>query len=303
MRKNIILLLLCLAFYFCKAQSVSINTDGSAPAADNMLEIKKAGKSKVAIKSNSFNDTAELQFSNRSPGNFGTDLNLRFIREQGLYIGTTSDISSRVNDSLFTMLRFGNIGIGTKIPAAKLDVIGNLKITDGTQGAGKVLTSNASGLASWQDPGNPEAFSAIGTAPAISNFQLIATGVQTKVTVVNVEERDDGNIFDPAITRATISSEGWYHLDVSLNYSLAEAGVYNVTVNKFSAAGASLGPVRYVHHEIAPGLSDQDFQIGISCNAYFFAGEYLEVYTTQNSGVQQRIAGSFFSWFNMHKIK
>jgi hypothetical protein len=46
----------------------------------------------------------------------------------------------------------GNVGIGTTSPGAKLDVNGPIKITDGSQGAGKVLTSDASGLASWQSP-------------------------------------------------------------------------------------------------------------------------------------------------------
>jgi hypothetical protein len=44
----------------------------------------------------------------------------------------------------------GSVGIGTKTPAAKLHIAGNLKIDDGTQGAGKVLTTDANGLASWK---------------------------------------------------------------------------------------------------------------------------------------------------------
>ncbi len=48
-----------------------------------------------------------------------------------------------------------NVGIGTSIPSAKLHVNGNIKITDGTQGAGKILTSDATGLASWQPPPAP----------------------------------------------------------------------------------------------------------------------------------------------------
>ena len=44
----------------------------------------------------------------------------------------------------------GNVGIGTTNPTAKLEVAGNIKIADGTQGSNKVLTSDANGLASWK---------------------------------------------------------------------------------------------------------------------------------------------------------
>jgi N-acetylneuraminic acid mutarotase len=44
----------------------------------------------------------------------------------------------------------GNVGIGITAPDTKLHLAGSLKIFDGTQGADKVLTSDANGLASWQ---------------------------------------------------------------------------------------------------------------------------------------------------------
>ena len=44
----------------------------------------------------------------------------------------------------------GNVGIGTASPGAKLEVNGQVKITGGSPGAGKVLTSDATGLATWQ---------------------------------------------------------------------------------------------------------------------------------------------------------
>jgi hypothetical protein len=61
----------------------------------------------------------------------------------------------------------GNVGIGTTgVPVTPLEVNGFVRITDGTQGLGKVLTSGATGTASWQyaslncrvrsQPGNPE---------------------------------------------------------------------------------------------------------------------------------------------------
>lgn len=54
----------------------------------------------------------------------------------------------------FVIQQTGNVGIGTIQPVAKLDVSGQIKITDGTHGAGKVLTSDANGLATWSTPSN-----------------------------------------------------------------------------------------------------------------------------------------------------
>ncbi len=45
----------------------------------------------------------------------------------------------------------GNIGIGTEKPSAKLEVAGQVKITGGSPGSGKILTSNSEGLASWEN--------------------------------------------------------------------------------------------------------------------------------------------------------
>lgn len=49
----------------------------------------------------------------------------------------------------------GNVGIGTTNPTAKLEVAGQVKLTGGAPGAGKVLTSDADGDATWQDVGVP----------------------------------------------------------------------------------------------------------------------------------------------------
>ncbi|MGV3695738.1 tail fiber domain-containing protein [Flavobacterium sp.] len=46
----------------------------------------------------------------------------------------------------------GNIGIGTSNPLDKLHIVGNIRMVDGNQATGKVLTSDANGTASWQNP-------------------------------------------------------------------------------------------------------------------------------------------------------
>jgi len=62
--------------------------------------------------------------------------------------GTTDDTRSNA----LVMLKNGNTGFGVDNPANKLEVNGQVKIIGGNPGLGKVLTSDANGLASWQTP-------------------------------------------------------------------------------------------------------------------------------------------------------
>lgn len=72
----------------------------------------------------------------------------------------------------------GNVGIGTVTPGAKLDIAGQVMITGGAPGTGKVLTSDAAGLATWEmpDTGTVYSFSAGALSP------LFTTSVVTPTT-------------------------------------------------------------------------------------------------------------------------
>ncbi|KKS35298.1 MAG: putative outer membrane protein [Parcubacteria group bacterium GW2011_GWC2_42_12] len=77
-------------------------------------------------------------------GAFGDRRAAEFISDGGVagYFNSNGGATALIVDQ-------GNVGIGTANPGAKLEVAGQVKITGGTLGAGRVLTSDASGLASW----------------------------------------------------------------------------------------------------------------------------------------------------------
>ena len=65
---------------------------------------------------------------------------------------TVGNGSISTRSTAFVIQQNGNVGINQRKPTEKLDIAGSIKIVDGTQGAGKVLTSDAAGKASWGAP-------------------------------------------------------------------------------------------------------------------------------------------------------
>jgi len=76
------------------------------------------------------------------------------------------------------ILSGGDVGIGTTSPGTKLEVAGQVKITGGTPGVGKVLTSDAVGLASWAAPaaGNPGTVTSITAGTGLTGGTITSSG-------------------------------------------------------------------------------------------------------------------------------
>ncbi|MTI39096.1 beta strand repeat-containing protein [Fulvivirga lutimaris] len=152
------------------ADLVINNTDGSAPYFSILQTDGKVGIGTA---------TPGYEVDVRGPSaNFGGTLRLAnadVSHEMQIFPGHSADPNPFILVKAGDPLRFatdasgftetmridasGNLGIGVASPAAKLDILGDIKITDGTQAAGRVLTSDANGFATWQDPtGNPDVF-------------------------------------------------------------------------------------------------------------------------------------------------
>ena len=94
-----------------------------------------------------YGDTVTGQFS------FAAGQGVRVNANYTLAFGrdfTTSSSNSIVLHNSVTPMR---VGIGAVAPTNELHVVGHIRMVDGNQANGKVLTSDANGVASWQSPG------------------------------------------------------------------------------------------------------------------------------------------------------
>lgn len=83
-----------------------------------------------------------------------------------------------------TIKSSGNVGIGTTSPTHKLHIesgtSGALKIVDGTQGTDKVLTSDASGVATWKAlPATPASANIYNTDGSLTGNRTVTQGANT----------------------------------------------------------------------------------------------------------------------------
>jgi len=130
--------------------------------------------------------------------------------------------------SMFILLLFSgvlkaqNTGIGTTTPSAKLHVNGTFKVTDGTQGDGKILTSDATGLASWQPPPSP---------PSL-NFPVVwicCNPWMTKNLDISTYRNGDPipQVTDPAAWAALTTGAYCYYNNDSATYAAVYGKLYN----------------------------------------------------------------------------
>jgi hypothetical protein len=140
----------------------------------------------------------------------------------------------------------GNVGIGTgnAQPTARLQVNGNVRINDGTQGANKVLVSSADGTASWADPVYFRIDLGTVSESLLGNF--------FPVFLQNQFSYSSNNNIDFANNHYVVPVGGFYQLNVRCVY-LAEAEIRQAIVYIQKSIGINWETIAYATQEAKDG--------------------------------------------------
>lgn len=134
--------------------------------------------------------------------------------------GGSSQWTTSGNDISYTT---GNVAIGTATADAKLHVAGSVKVVDGTEGAGKVLTSDANGLASWQPAATSSQWTTTGTTIYYGSGKVLIGDPNLsgfKGTPGNYQLYVQGGILTEKVKAAVATSNDWADYVFADNYKL-----------------------------------------------------------------------------------
>lgn len=175
--KNVFLILILLQLSINAFSQIKVGKNPTSISTNSNLEVEANDGTKTTITK----DNGRMGVGTINPSNLlHVKSNNNPVRFEGLSTGTIHDSLLIVNDSgivrkisknaffaasepwydaatnkgalsnTSNIYQMGNVGIGTSNPSTKLDVLGDFKLVDGSQGFGKVLTSDANGKANWQ---------------------------------------------------------------------------------------------------------------------------------------------------------
>jgi hypothetical protein len=238
-------------------KSLSANTIGNSQIEDNgnQVIVGSGFPSNLTHKLNVRGNDSAIRvigtgsFLSQAQINFG-DANYVYIKE---------DIDDRLQIHASNRVNFtgGNVGIDVLNPDAKLDVNGQIKIRGGAPAAGKVLTSDASGLASWQLP----------TGGGDTNWKVSSPGnIYANAQHVGINQTTPQYALEVSDTTGTVASIGNYGSQYSNN------GILQVFYD-----GNTLQDHIAINANSLPGNSIDAFGIGVKGQGGYIGGYFVSM--------------------------
>ena len=182
----------------------------------------------------------------------------------------------------------GHVGIGTTAPSASLHVNGSTRLVDGTQGADKVLVSDASGNATWKDNTRNtgfHAYSTVGQTILASTWTQIAFGA---------EELDSGSDF--ATNAYVAPTTGVYHFDATVSWSSGMSAGYHSFVAIYKNG------VSYKYKMEATNANYHSNEIGVTVP--LAAGDVITVWVVQFTlaSTSTYVSGNNYTYFSGFRL-
>jgi hypothetical protein len=320
MKKLIMLTAICISIN-ASAQNVGI---GESTPNEAKLQIKNADSAIILL-----HNTNNAGLTNKSGLFFKTGTN---------YSGSIATIGSGATFrmGLFTyggslpsslierisILDAGNVGIGTINPLAKLDINGQIKISGGSPAAGRILESDATGLATWVD--KPSGFlptgvsgntirhngtNFIATSNLYNDGSRIGLGTITPTSMLEIKSTTgtadieiNASAGDNAILRlqkngaTNYSTIRFKNLNIN-TWDLGTQGDENFKLRHFPT-NATILDVDDVTKNMSIRTNDFTEQLNVGGNAAAF-GAFISKSSTAGFLFQDRTANAYggFNWY------
>jgi hypothetical protein len=196
-------------------------------------------------------------------------------------------------------------GLALQTGTGGIELNGSVKIVDGTQGAGKVLTSNGSGAASWQTPAASSGFG----VKKINNNQTITAGPITKITFSATEAYTLGTAYSVANSEFTAPVNGFYHFDATLSldnssgFATSPGSVYIILYRRnatFNPAGGAYYSYEFARTSILASR-------GFSASVYLDANDIIDLRVLNQSTTPLDVLGSIpavstYTFFSGYRV-